>query len=241
MIKAAIIEQLCAVAAFKYLPRDCLEAIAAEGKLIEYSATEIIVGYGDESTSVYFLISGLVAVGMCSPQGREISYQDLMPGEIFGELAAIDQQPRACQVLALQACYVLQLPGPRFLSLTTCYPDLQRAILLKLARTVRFLCGRVYDFGALDVSSRIRQELVRLIDQQRTDQQQTSLQADKPISQADSVIYSMPTHQQLASRVATHREAVSRELCELERQGIIVRNGKSLLINDLSRLRALIV
>lgn len=235
MGELTIAERLCVDAAFKYLPRSCLEALVAAGKLIEYSAAETIIGYGEESTSVYFLASGLVAVGVCSPRGREISYQNLVPGEMFGELAAIDQQPRSCQVLALQACCVLQIPGKRFLSLTECYPDLQHATLQKLARTVRFLCSRVYDFGALDVNSRIRQEIVRLIDQQRAGRQGNCLR------QGDRVIYSMPTHQQLASRVATHREAVSRELCELERQGIIARKGKSLLIHDLPRLRALIV
>lgn len=219
------IEHPPVAAAFDYLPRACLEAVLDEGKWVEYNATECIVSYGEVSTSVYFILSGLVTAGICSPQGREISYQNLSPGDMFGELAAIDQQPRSCQVLALQNCSILQLPGTRFLSLTAQYPELQRATLLKLARTVRFLCARVYDFGALDVSGRIRQEIIRLIEQQK---------------RHDSIIHTMPTHQQLASRVATHREAVSRELCELERQGIILRKGRSLLITDLPRLKAMI-
>ncbi|MGD9502427.1 MAG: helix-turn-helix domain-containing protein, partial [Methyloceanibacter sp.] len=49
-----------------------------------------------------------------------------------------------------------------------------------------------------------------------------------------------PTHVQIASRVATHREAVTRELARLSRIGIIERRGGTLVIKDVNRLTAMV-
>jgi CRP/FNR family transcriptional regulator, cyclic AMP receptor protein len=55
-----------------------------------------------------------------------------------------------------------------------------------------------------------------------------------------AVIRPAPTHSEMASRISTHREAVTRELSRLRSLGIIARQGRTLRVNDLARLEAMV-
>lgn len=220
---------LAAVKAFEELPACAREEIAARCELREYAAQETVVAHLETTTTVFFLITGAVRATLYTGQGREISYQDLGPGDMFGELAALDQLPRATAVVTRENSVLLSLPGADFMALLDQYPQIALATMHKLANMVRFLCDRVYHFGALDVGSRVRLELSRLA-------------STEGVPSADGngaiEIRAMPKHQDIASRLATHREAVSRELGALEKSGLIRRGRGSLTILDLARLQA---
>lgn len=95
----------------------------------------------------------------------------------------------------------------------------------QLAGHVRRLTTRVFEFSTMAVRQRLRAELLRLA---------------KPAASADTgVIASLPTHAELASRISTHREAVSRELAWLDDGGFVVKQGRNLLIPSLGKLRSL--
>ena len=49
-----------------------------------------------------------------------------------------------------------------------------------------------------------------------------------------------PTHAEIASRVSTHREAVTRELNRLSKVGLITREGAALIVHDLDSLAAML-
>ena len=92
---------------------------------------------------------------------------------------------------------------------------------------VRFLVDRVYQYGALDVKDRIRMEVLRLA--------RESMSGDDKI-----VIGNFPTHKEIANRVNTHREAVTRELNELSRIGLIEQKQRVLEVNSVSKLADMI-
>jgi CRP-like cAMP-binding protein len=79
----------------------------------------------------------------------------------------------------------------------------------------------------LDVQSRIRAELVRLA-------------ADSLGEDNTATISPLPTSADIAARVNTRREAVSRELSSLTRRGLIERHQKSLTIRDFAGLSELV-
>ena len=83
------------------------------------------------------------------------------------------------------------------------------------------------ELGTLNVNQRLYAELLRL-----------SILDEAAIDHA--VIQRMPTHADLASRIATHREAVSRELKRLMRTGLIKKDGVSVSIRKVSMLREMI-
>ena len=220
-------DTLGTIDAFKELARPEREQIAPLCVAKSYPKSRVIITHQEESFDVFFIVSGSVRAAIYTEQGRQISYQDLFAGDMFGELAAIDHQPRSTHVVALQECTLISLSRARFYDLLMGYPQVAIATLQKTVRVVRFLCDRVYEFGALDVSGRVRAELVRL----------ATAALD---GSGSATITEMPTHQELANRLATHREAVSRELSGLEKQGLIRKQGHALVISDIRRLSSMI-
>jgi CRP-like cAMP-binding protein len=97
-----------------------------------------------------------------------------------------------------------------------------------LVQQVRRLSERVFEFSTLAVNNRIHAELLRM-----------AADAD---AGADGVrrIPDPPTHLEIANRISTHREAVSRELAYLESEGVIRKSRQVLEILDIDRLRALV-
>jgi CRP-like cAMP-binding protein len=56
-------------------------------------------------------------------------------------------------------------------------------------------------------------------------------------AKAAGTIDPMPTHSEIANRVSTHREAVTRELLKLEKEGVVSRRGRSLIVLNIEMLR----
>jgi CRP-like cAMP-binding protein len=209
------------------LSQKALERVQQRCAWRRYEPGEQIVDYLDSSDDVFLLISGEVRVTIYSLAGKVVSFRELGPGEVFGEYPAIDRGPRSAGVEARSSCLVATLPGPAFMDLLESEPVVAKAMLPQLITKIRALTTRVYEFSTLAVSNRIQAELLRLAGL-----------AEK--SGKCARIAPAPTHTEIASRVSTHREAVTRELARLSRMGLVERAGNALLITDLERLAAMV-
>jgi len=185
-----------------------------------------LISRGGASTEVYFVLQGSFSVRVYSATGREVSMRTLGEGEMFGELAAIDGLPRSASVVAESAALVEALPREEFLRCIKECPDAAMWIIRLLAGKVRDGNERLFEMSALNVSSRVHCELLRLA--------RKSPRRDPP------VLDPAPTHSYIASCIGTHREAVTREINELERLNIIVKGRRSLTFLDLPRLEHLV-
>lgn len=214
--------------AFKELDDDVLNLISPLFHTKKIEAQSIILSSGDNSTEVYFIISGLVRATMYTPSGREISYQDIYPGDMFGEMTAIDQMYRSTHIIAMEDTVLLRLSSKNFIDIISTYPSVGLATLHKVTKVNRFLCERIYEFSALDVNHRIQSELIRLA------------KDVNPNSLGEVTIDNMPKHQELANRLATHREAVTRELNRLEKDGVIKKSKNKGLILDIQKLESMV-
>ena len=99
--------------------------------------------------------------------------------------------------------------------------------LARFARLVRLLSERVVEFSSLDVRNRIHAELLRMA-WQNMDNANTA------------TISPAPRHVDLASRISTHREAITRELTQLSSSGLIHKEKNSLRINDVVKLENMV-
>jgi len=95
-----------------------------------------------------------------------------------------------------------------------------------LTKQVRRLTSRVVEFSTLAVRNRVQAELLRLA-------------GALPPGANAAMLSPAPTHAEIASRISTHREAVTRELSWLEERGIIAKEGRTLRLKDLGKLRML--
>ena len=218
---------LSKIAIFAILPTDALERIQNCCSRRRYESGEPIVEYLDDSDDVFFIAAGEVRVTLYSSSGRIVNLRDLGAGEVFGEYPAIDGGPRSASVEARTRCAVASMPAGAFQELLATEPKVAQALLPQLVTKIRALTTRVYEFSTLAVKNRIQAELLRL--------------ANLASREGKSArIIPAPTHVEIASRVSTHREAVTRELNRLCRIGIAERQGSALLVKDIERLAEMV-
>jgi CRP-like cAMP-binding protein len=220
-------DALTEIEIFRDLDRAELAAIARRCAWRTYAAEQQVVGQLDETRDVYFVISGRVRANLYSPDGQDVTFRDMATGEMFGELAAIDPAPRSANIVALAPTTLASISAKEFAQVLRDHPTVAAATLRRLVRLVRSLSERVYEFSALAVRNRIHAELLRLCRDQMT-------------AANEATIDPAPTHAEMASRISTHREAVTRELNELARAGVIGRHGPALVVHDVARLARLV-
>lgn len=212
---------------FAELDDDALQQIATLINWRTYEKGTEIVTYKDVSRDVYLLARGGVRATNYSASGKEISYQEMGPGSMFGELSAIDGKPRTANVIALEPSHIGCMSCADFWKVMQDHTEVAAAVMTRLADLVRFLSDRVYQFGALDVKDRVRAEVLRLA--RDSTQDGKSARIDR-----------MPTHVEIANRINTHREAVTRELNELTKLGLIKKDRRMVIVPDLAALEDLL-
>lgn len=220
-------DTLLGVDIFRSLDNSARADIARHCHSFRYPPQHQVISNRDTSDDVYFVISGQVRATIYSRIGREVAFRDLAAGEVFGDLSAIDSQPRCANVITLEESVVLKMGSRAFQDVLTGYPQVSLAALRRLTQLVRDLSDRVVEFSTLGVNNRIHAELLRLA-------------KEYPENGGVVEITRPPTHADIASRVSTRREAVTKEFSRLSEMGLIERRGKSLVVCDVTRLRHMI-
>jgi CRP/FNR family cyclic AMP-dependent transcriptional regulator len=215
------------IAIFACLPANALERIQRRCSWRRYEPGEPIISYLDPSDDVFFITAGEAHVTIYSHAGKVVSFGELGPGEVFGEYAAIDRCPRSASVEARTSCLVASMPAAAFRALLETEPRVTLAVLRQLVRKTRTVTRRVYEFSTLHVNNRIQAEVLRLA-------------TLAPRDGKSARIVPAPTHVEIASRISTHREAVTRELSRLSRIGLITRGDDALLVIDVDRLAQMV-
>lgn len=184
---------------------------------------QLLIGQGARSTDVFFVLEGECRVLIFSPNGREVAFRMVGPGGMFGEIAALDLGRRTATVVATTKGRIVQIGGGEFKAMLEGSARASLWLARQLALQIRALTERIFEFSALNVSNRIRSELLRRA-------------YEVGVSNNQARITRIPTHQALAELLITHREAVTREFGALEASGVIARKGKELVVCDVSRL-----
>jgi CRP-like cAMP-binding protein len=189
-------------------------------------AGQSVLDYQAGGTDLFFILHGHVRVMMINGPGTVI-LRDIRDGEFFGELAAIDGQPRSTAIIAVTETVLARMSARVFREVVHAHSDVCDQVLALLASQVRMLANRVNEQSTLNVQQRIYAELVRLA---------------RPAAKGEpaSVISPPPTHAELASRVSARREAVTRELNALERVRLIERRRGAIVLLDPARLRQMV-
>lgn len=225
MVKSDL-EKLRSFAAFAKLGDEAFRSLIGNCAQRNYAPRELIMGQQDQSHDVVFLIDGRARVNVYSPDGQRVSLREMAAGVMIGELSAIDGQTRSASVEAVEPCSIAIMPRRVFIKALSDHPEFGLAVMRHITQLVRRLTDRVFEFSTLVVRGRVQAELLRMIE-------------DMPQGRGQLVLSPAPTHEEIASRVSTHREAVTRELAWLEAQGVVEKTGRTLKITNLERLRNL--
>lgn len=177
----------------------------------------------DAGTEIYFLSSGVVRVLITPSPDREVILGDIDAGGYFGEMAAIDGQPRSAGILAITEATIAVMPAAVFREILRKYPDVAEQLLLQLVARIRALDQRVNEFSSMHVKNRIYAELLR---RSRPD----------PTNERQAVVSPPPVHSDIAARVSTRREMVARELKALERAGLMTKRRGAFVLTNVPEL-----
>ena len=204
-----------------------LASLARQCKWRRFEEGEQIVDRLADTYDFCFIAEGRARVVNHSMSGREISFDDVEAGTFFGELSAIDGQPRSATVIALSATLVAFLSPKRFEELMLEKPKVSLAVMRRMAGMVRRSNERIMDLSTLGANNRVHAEVLRLA---------------KPDAKGanTAIISPIPVHSDIASRVSTTRETVARVLSDLARDGLVERGDTALLIRDLRKLRRMV-
>ena len=96
------------------MPAQVRDAFVARARVQPVVRKQVVIEEGSVSRDVYLVISGRLQFSLVSPQGREVILNDMGPGEMFGELSAIDGLPRSTNVIALEDGKLAHLTGAEF-------------------------------------------------------------------------------------------------------------------------------
>jgi CRP-like cAMP-binding protein len=200
-----------------------LEAAAQQARWVRAAAGRTIIDYKDPSDDVYLILAGTVRVAVHSVAGQEVILGDLGAGEIFGEMAAIDGALRSANVTVVHNAELCALPRQTFLDLVLGDPAAGLALLRRLVERLRLVDARNVELAVLPVRQRLIAELLR----QGRPREDGALSVSPP-----------PVQQVLAARIGARREAVSRELAQLAREGAAVKGRQAILLPAPDLLRA---
>jgi len=220
-------QTLARIPLFKSLSREAVRRLDTQCIWRRAKAKESVLDYKDGGADLYFVAQGHVRVLIRATSGRDSILRDIRDGEFFGELAAIDGQPRSAAIVAVTDAVIARMPPAIFRDLVHAHPDVCDQLLVLLASQIRMLANRVNEYGTLDVRARIYAELLRLSRPARA-------------GEIQAVISPPPTHVELAARVSARREAITRELKSLERAGLLERRRGALVLLDTVQLTHLI-
>jgi len=195
-----------------------LAAIATVAKSRRYAKDDVVF-YADESGDIFCLIrEGQVKVTMISPEGKEIILKLLGPGDFFGEMALLDDEPRSATVVATEPLDLVTIWRNDFLQILSENFSLTRKVLAELSRRLRSASSRIESLATMDVYGRLARFFLDLARDQGK------------VLDNGYVAVTRPTHQAMANMIGTSRETVSRLIHDLMRQNLLISEGKTIYL-----------
>lgn len=215
------------IALFESLPDPVLQRVADDCAWRTFEAGRQIISRNADEHDVHLLLSGRIRVTAYSSGGRQVTFREIGPGEILGELAAIDGDRRSADAIAIDSVVTAAISRSAFLRLVHEEPVVAEGLIRRLVREVRDLSERVFELSTAAVAQRIRVELLRLARQAGVSDNQARLAP-------------APRHADLAAQVGTYREQVTREISLLVAAGVLQREEhRALRVTDVARLQAM--
>ncbi len=205
---------LSGVPLFSGLSVEELDAIKTHAIPKSYRKHTIIIEKGDETTSLYVIISGRVKIFVADSKGKEVIVNTQGPGEHLGELSLLGESQRTASVMTLEDTRVLVISRQAFLACLTKQPTIALNVIKALVQRVRELTDNVSDLALLDVYGRVANTLLK-----------------HAVEEEGVMVTEKLTHQEIANMVGSSREMVSRIFKDLKIGGYVTVEDKRVIIH----------
>ncbi|MEW6543119.1 MAG: Crp/Fnr family transcriptional regulator [Nitrospirota bacterium] len=183
---------------------------------------------GDPSSNVYLLKQGRVKIASTAPSGKEVTFEILEPGDVFGELEVLEHSPRETAAEALDDTLICVIQREDFERYLATHPTVSGKLTKLIGLRLRKIQSRVEDLVFRDVPARLAHLLLEL-------------SKTEGVPDGTGVrLRAKLTHQEMANLIGCSRETVSTTIGQFREQGLIRIDGRSLTILQAQRLSRLV-
>lgn len=182
---------------------------------------------GDPSNNVYLLKQGRVKIANTAPSGKEVTFEILEPGDVFGELEVLEDAPRSTLAEALDDTLICVIPRKDFDRYLAMHPNVTVKLTKLIGLRLKKIQSRVEDLVFRDVPARLAHLLLEL--------SKTDGVTDKRGIRLKAKL----THQEMANLIGCSRETVSTIMGQFRDDGLIQMDGRTITLlkpDALSRL-----
>ena len=192
-----------------------IDALIALGVVRSFPKNSVLVQEGDKSDQFYILLSGKLKVFLADDDGKEIVVDVLSPKQYFGEMA-LDGESRSASVMTVEASKLAVIQREDFKRFLAENPDAALALIVTLIRRARNLTRTIGNLALLDVYGRV----ARLLIDNASDES------------GKLVVTEKMSQQEIAQRIGSSREMVSRILSDLKEGGYLSLDGGRIVIKQ---------
>ena len=203
---------------FNDLPPEIQESLAAVAIPHHFEAGQVIYLEGEPAESVFIIENGWVKATRMSREGREQALLFLHTNDIFGDIAVFTGVTYPGTVTALEAVDVWVIPAEKILELTRRYPDLAMIVIRHMGERVLYYVELIEDLSLHSVEARVARTLLR----------NAGLKNERLIAPRQA----WTTFDEMAVRLGTVRDVLSRALHTLENEGLLKVERREIVLLD---------
>lgn len=188
----------------------------------EYKRNETIFLEGEEGDSFYLVLAGDIRIYKISPDGREKTLAQIGTGDFFGEMALLEGKVRSASAAAIGKCKLGIIYREHFNRLIYSHPEIALKMIVQLADRLRKANEQIESLAFKDVRERLVQFILQSADEV----------GDTPGRKM--------THQEIANLIGSSRETVTRIFGQLQDEGYISFDGRSIIVKKRAELAKLL-
>jgi len=213
-------ELLRTVPLFSELSDDAITSLSRLAARRRYPRDTVVFFENEEGDCLFMILEGRIKVTILGDDGREIILTMLGPGDLFGEMALLDNEPRSATAIAVEESELLLLQRSDFQAVVGENPGISIALIKVLTARLRRANQQISTLALLDVYGRVARVI---LDMAREEGRRLK---------DGRIAFRRATHQEIANRIGTTRETVTRMLKDLERQGLVRIEGREIVLQQ---------
>jgi CRP-like cAMP-binding protein len=203
-----------------------LNALVRAGRAHSWHVGQLLFQRGDAGDGMYAIVSGHVRIVLEGPSGAEVTVRRLDAGDVFGELSALDGQPRSATAVADSDVRALHISPQALRAWLQEHPAVAVPMLSQLAYRLRTTNDQVAEIGLLDVETRIARRLSARFAAGGTD----------AFARGSRLRLNQ---REFAAELGVTRESVNKHLARLKARGVIsLEHGTVILLDPRALARA---
>jgi len=212
---------------FEGLDSAQIDALARMAVRKTYRTRETVLRKGDPAMQIYVIAKGRLKAITAGAEGRQAALSIMGPGEVFGEVAVLDGEPRSATISALEPCELIILNRNEFFHFLERNPSAAIGLLQVLARRLRRLSERVEDSTFLEIPGRLAKALVRLAQRYGRD-----------VGDGTRIELKL-SQQELGDLVGATRESINKQLRAWQSEGLLEQEKGCVILKDVEAFEML--